>query len=93
MKRKTHYILFTGGIVLLTCFVQASLVRAEDILIIVHRDVQVESLTRESVSEIYLGTRTKWDDESNIKVVMLKQGPLHEAFAKDIVGCVNNNLY
>ena len=86
MKHIIRLLLFTLSLMVLGCLTSPARVRAEDIMIIVHRDVHVESLTRAMVSEIYLGTRTKWADESTIKVVMLKKGPVHEAFVKNFVG-------
>ncbi len=86
MKRTRRLLLAASCLVVLGCLVSPARVRAEDIVIIVHRDVRVESLTRAMVSEIYLGTRTKWADESTIKVVMLKKGPVHEMFVKELVG-------
>ncbi len=52
------------------------------IMLIVHNDVKVETIKRSIVSEIYMGTRTKWDDGEKIRVVMLKEGDVHEQFVQ-----------
>jgi ABC-type phosphate transport system substrate-binding protein len=73
------------GIVLILLLTNTPPARAAEILVIAHNSVPVERLEREAVAEIYLGTRTKWDNGAKIRVVMLKEGTTHEKFVQDIV--------
>lgn len=58
---------------------------ASDIVVIAHKDVKDESLSKDDVQDIYLGKKTKWEDNSEIKPVQYKSGTLHEDFLKDYV--------
>lgn len=76
-----------AGVCLTLGLISFSSVQAEEnILIIAHSKVPEESLSRATISDIYLGKKTKWENEHTIHVVMLKEGALHEAFVKNIVG-------
>jgi ABC-type phosphate transport system substrate-binding protein len=84
MKMRPIILCFLG-ILLIFLFTDTPPARAAEILVIAHSSVPVERLEREAVAEIYLGTRTKWDDGAKIRVVMLKEGTTHETFVRDIV--------
>ena len=73
------------GIVVIFLLINTPPARAAEILVIAHSSVPVERLERETIAEIYLGTRTKWDNDAKIRVVMLKKGTTHETFVRDIV--------
>ena len=80
------------NLVLLAGVVVCAFAQAEEVLVIVHTDVAVETLAPETISEIYLGTRTKWDNEQTIRVAMLKKGEIHEQFTEDIVKTTPSKL-
>jgi len=56
-----------------------------EILIIANNHTPVDSLHRTVIADIYQSRRGKWDNGQKIKVVMLKNGPTHEAFIEEIV--------
>ena len=92
MKKGTLRVYTFGALLLLSCFVSAALAQTEDILLIVHNGVAVDELSQETVSEIYLGTRTKWEDGQTIRVAMLKKGKTHERFTEKIVKTTPSKL-
>ena len=59
---------------------------AGELIVIANNSVPVDSLDRTTISNIYMGNKTKWDNGETIRVVMLKKGPTHEMFAREIVG-------
>jgi len=61
-------------------------VLAEELVIIANDSVVVDRLGRGTISDIYLGNKTRWDNGAAIRVVMLKRGGAHETFVRDIVG-------
>ena len=85
MKTRTR-LLCLLGIVSIYLSADMTLVRAGEILIIVHPGVPVESLDRDTITSIYSGTKVKWENGDKIGVAMLKKGTTHEAFVQDIVG-------
>lgn len=56
-----------------------------DILVIGHPDIPVNSLSTDNLSDIFQALKGQWPDGGKIKVVMLKQGPTHEAFAETVL--------
>ena len=52
------------------------------ILIIANPDVPAEEIDVDDLERIYLGKRTRWQDDSTVVPAMLKSGDLHEAFVK-----------
>lgn len=71
------------AILLLSGFVvEAS---AQKIVIIVHQDVTDSALTEDDIQDIYLGKKTKWSDNSEIKPVQLKNDAVNETFLKTFV--------
>ncbi len=58
---------------------------ADNFLIIAHPEIPVDSLSQKMVADIYQGYKGKWNNGQTIKVVMLKQGPTHEAFSRSLV--------
>ncbi|MCP4403616.1 MAG: hypothetical protein GY801_40715 [bacterium] len=92
MKKRRLLVCVFGSLALLIGLSTGNCAQAEEILIIVHIDVGVEELAQKTISEIYLGTRTKWDDELTIRVAMLKKGETHEQFTKKIVKTTPSKL-
>ena len=56
-----------------------------DQVIIVNKGVSVSSIDADSMQKIYLGKKTKWDNGDKIVPVTLNEGPVHDAFLKNIV--------
>ncbi len=92
MKKRRLLLCVFGSLALLSGLSTGNCAQAGEILIIVHIDVGVEELAQKTISEIYLGTRTKWDDELTIRVAMLKKGETHEQFTKKIVKTTPSKL-
>jgi len=80
--KKTSIIIFLLGIVLFV----TSTTGAGEITVIANKSVPTDNLKQSEVSDIYLGSKTKWGNGDKIRVVMLKKGPVHEAFSQNIVG-------
>ena len=60
----------------LTCM--AALASAEDFVLITHPSGP-DTLSKDDVTSILLGNKTKWDSGGNIKLAILTEGPAHEA--------------
>jgi len=58
---------------------------AEDLVIIANPGVAETVIDSKGLQRIYLGKQTQWRDDTSIVPVMLKSGPLHEAFIEDFV--------
>ncbi len=65
---------------------------AENILVIVNPGVTATAIDSSTVSTIYQAKKSKWDSGESINVAMLKSGPVHEKFVKDIVDITPKNL-
>ncbi len=61
----------------LASFLAASLLGAP--AIVAHPDVKVSALSKEDAKNILLGTKSRWDDGTPIRLAVLKSGPSHEA--------------
>lgn len=55
---------------------------AADILIIANKDVGPSSLTKQTVKDIFLGTRSKWEDKKPIQFVLNGKKSVFKEFAK-----------
>ncbi|MDY6950552.1 MAG: substrate-binding domain-containing protein [Thermodesulfobacteriota bacterium] len=84
MRMEKIAVLLLGSLVSVQLAVAA--VCAGDLVVVGNNSVPVDSLDQTTISNIYLGTKTKWDNGDAIQVVMLKQGPTHEVFAEKLVG-------
>ncbi|MCP4348165.1 MAG: hypothetical protein GY795_21900 [Desulfobacterales bacterium] len=58
---------------------------AGDIVIIGHKNLPVDSLSREEVKKIFLGKKTRWDNNLKITVVTLQTPETHKSFLKDYI--------
>lgn len=56
-----------------------------DVVIIVNKNLPETSITKTDVKRIFLGRKQKWTNESPIRPVMLKGGPVHEKFLSDYI--------
>ena len=54
-------------------------------IVIANNSVPVDALSKEKLKNIYLGKKSQWDNGNKIVVVMLKKGPVHENFIKNMV--------
>lgn len=91
MKRMTAIGFVVGLLVLLLATV-ATVAHAGEIAIIANPNVTVETLARGTIAEIYLNTKTRWENDEKIRVVMLKTGATHEIFVRDILKTTTEHL-
>lgn len=68
-----------------------SVLAGEQFLVIANQSIEDNRLAPSTISKIYQGTKTKWDN-GDIRVVMLRRGPTHENFVRDIVGSTPSKL-
>lgn len=73
-------------------FPTLSQAQGADFLVIAHPDIRVETVPRAKIADIYQGKQRKWEGGETIHVAMLKSGPAHETFARDIVGLTPSKL-
>lgn len=64
---------------------ELSSARSDLVVVIVNPQIQIDSLDIESVRRIYLGKKSRWDNDQKIEPTMLKTGITHEAFIIDIM--------
>jgi ABC-type phosphate transport system substrate-binding protein len=59
---------------------------AEDVVIITNKSVSADSLNKEEVKNIFIGKKTRWDDNEKINFVTLpKSDETHRVFLKKFV--------
>jgi len=63
-----------------------------EVIIIVNKNVGLDTVTPSTISNIYFGNMTKWPDGQSIHVVMLKKGKTHEAFVNKIIQSTPSKL-
>ena len=74
---------FLVGVLLLVSAVLAPLgVRAAELVIIANPDQSGPNLPAKDLQRIYMGKLSRWDNDEAIVPVMLKGGPVHEAFVE-----------
>lgn len=79
--RKTRaWLLGLGAI--LACTVA----RAQDVVIVAHKDVSVSQISSAQLREIFTGVRTRFADGRRAIPVVLKGGPVHEVFLHHHLG-------
>lgn len=85
-------------VILMLLFVGVSLLfsvipaHAVGIVLIANPDVTEQSLDEADITRIYQGKLTRWDHDLKVVPVMLKDGPVHEAFVEDIMGSTTSRL-
>ena len=84
MKARRITVVILG--ILLFSLLAGAPVLAQEVVVIANGSVGVDRLDRGTVSDIYRGNKTSWDDGEIIRVAMLKGGETHETFVRDIVG-------
>jgi ABC-type phosphate transport system substrate-binding protein len=63
-----------------------SVARAQDVLVVANKGVQISEISDADLRAIFMGTRTRFADGSHAVPVTLKGGPVHEVFLKNHVG-------
>lgn len=56
-----------------------------EVVVIANKDVQTDSLTANTLMNIFLGKKSSWDDGQRIIFATLKSGKTHEDFIKTYV--------
>jgi len=77
-----HLILF----LLATLLAGAVIAPAADIKVIANPSVGASSVSADELKGVFLVTKSSLSDGSHVEPVLLKSGPVHEAFLKDYVG-------
>ncbi len=80
------------GITMGTLFMVCTVANAGEILVIANPAVPSDSLNSGVISDIYHSRKAKWDNGDTISVAMLKKGPVHEKFARDIARSTSSKL-
>jgi ABC-type phosphate transport system substrate-binding protein len=71
---------------LLVCVSYASLARAQDVVLVVNKGVQISQISAADLRAIFTGEKTRFADGSHAVPVILKGGPAHEVFLKNHLG-------
>lgn len=61
-------------------------VRAQDVVIVVNRNVTLSAISAEHLREVFTGVRSRLGDGTKAVPVVLKGGPVHEVFLHNHVG-------
>ncbi len=59
---------------------------AGDVVLVCHKSVPEDSLTRRDIKNIFLGKKTEWADSQKIVFVTLKGSEAHEFFLREYLG-------
>jgi ABC-type phosphate transport system substrate-binding protein len=81
MRRKNTAFFSVLGILLV-----ASLVHAQEIMIVMNPGTSVSQISPNQLRDIFIGARTRFGNGSRAVPVLLKGGPVHEVFLNRIVG-------
>src|SRR5580693_10021807 len=73
-------------ILLLASLGSWSAARAQDVVLVANKGVQISEITNADLRAIFLGTKTRFSDGSHAVPVTLKGGPVHEVFLRNYVG-------
>jgi ABC-type phosphate transport system substrate-binding protein len=77
----------TRWLILLAVFISSwSAARAQDVLVVANKDVQISEIKSADLRGIFKGEKTRFADGSHAVPVILKGGPAHEVFLKNHVG-------
>lgn len=66
----------------LTVFAAFSAARAQDVMIVINRQVSISQITPTELREIFTGSRIRFHDGMHAIPVVLKGGPIHEVFLR-----------
>ncbi len=84
MKISARYLVWLG--LLLIGVLSVGTVTAAELVIIGNPDLPGPRLDAKDLERIYLGKQTRWENDEAIIPVMLKKGPVHDAFVEDFLG-------
>jgi hypothetical protein len=65
---------------------------AADVKLIANTSVAASSISADELKGVFLITKTSLHDGSHVQPVLLKSGPVHEAFLKDYIGKTESAL-
>jgi ABC-type phosphate transport system substrate-binding protein len=74
------------SILLLALVGCSSAARAQDVVLVANKSVQVSSITNADLRNIFTGEQTRFSDGSHAVPVVLKGGPVHEVFVRNHLG-------
>ncbi|HTS38063.1 MAG TPA: hypothetical protein VMH04_20475 [Candidatus Solibacter sp.] len=60
--------------------------RAQDVVIVVNRNVTLSAISAQQLREVFTGVRSRLGDGTRAVPVVLKGGPAHEVFLRNHVG-------
>jgi ABC-type phosphate transport system substrate-binding protein len=60
--------------------------RAQDVTIVVNRNLSSSAITETQLRDIFTGARSRFDDGRQAAPVLLKGGPVHEVFLRRHIG-------
>lgn len=75
---------FLATLVILPSF--STLFAQDTVTIIANDSVLQDKIDRETLKNVYLANLTNWENGDSIRVVMLKNGSVHEEFVRNVVG-------
>lgn len=85
MKKLTPlYLIFTAIFFLLPLEFAVSQV-SSDVVVIVNKSVQENSLSSNAIKNIFLGNKSVWDNGQKVQFLTLNSGDIHEIFLKKYV--------
>lgn len=59
---------------------------SQDVIVVTHKRVSISTISKAQLREIFVGTRTRFDDGTRAVPVLLKGGPAHEVFLHHHLG-------
>ncbi len=59
---------------------------ADDVIIICNKSVSENSLTKQDIKNIFMGKKTRWNNDRKIVFVIMKESEVHKAFLQEYVG-------
>lgn len=65
---------------------------ASEIVIIANQDVPENSLSSEELKDIYIGDKTRWSNNINIPIAILRKGPVHNEFLEIYIHLSSKNF-
>lgn len=78
---KTRWLILLLGFV--SCWCAA---RAQDVVLVANKSVQISEIRSADLRAIFMGTKTRFADGSHAVPVTLKGGPAHEVFLQNHLG-------
>lgn len=63
-------------------FLGVSVASAQEAFVIGNQTISQDTLSPNDIEQIFLGRKTRWSDDQDIRFVVLKGGDVHERFVK-----------